>query len=92
MLDGFHQSALYLRTGVVGMMEYAELGVSTLAMEVELSVLFLVEVDTPLHQFLNLFGSHTYHLLYSLTVADIVAGNHGVLDMLVEVVNQKVGY
>ena len=46
---GFHEAALYLGSSVVGMVEDAKLAVATLSMEVELTVLLLIEVDTPLH-------------------------------------------
>ena len=42
--------------------------------------------DGPLDEFLNLRGGHAHHLLHGLGVGDVVAGDHRVLDMLVEVV------
>ena len=49
-----HQSTLNLGTRIVGMMQNAKLRVSALTMKVEESILLLVEVNAPLHQFLNL--------------------------------------
>ena len=85
-----HQSTLYLCTCVIGMVEDTELGVPALAMEVEGAIFFLVEVHAPIDEFPYLLGSLAHHLLYSLTVGDVVAGNHRVLDMLVEIVEFKV--
>ena len=89
---GLHQSALNLCTRIVSVVQDAELRVTTLAVQVEVAILLAVEVDTPLHQLLNLFGSHTHHLLDSLAVADVVAGNHRVLDVLVEIVDSQIGH
>ena len=85
-----HQSTLYLSACVIGMVENTELGVSALAVKVEGAIFFLVEVHAPIDEFLYLFGSLAHHLLYRLTVGDVVAGNHRVLDMLVEIVEFKV--
>ena len=64
---------------------------SALTMKVELSIVLAVEVDAPLHQFLDLFGSHPHHLLYGSTVGDIVARYHGVFDMFFEIVYSQIG-
>ena len=84
VLHGLHQSALNLGTRVVGMVEDAELGVSALTVQVEGAVVFLVEVHAPLHELLYLLGCHAHHLLHGLAVGDVVAGDDGVGDMLVE--------
>ena len=89
---GLHQTALNLGTRVVGVVQDAELRVSALAVQVERPVLLAVEVDTPLHQLLNLVGGHANHLLHGLGVADEVARNHGVLDVFVEVVDSQIGH
>ena len=83
---GFHQSALYLSTRIIGMMQDTELTMSTLTMQIKRAIFFLVEVNAPLHQFFNLFGCHPYHLLYSSTVTDIVTSNDRIFDMLIEIV------
>ena len=49
----FHQSSLYLRTGIVGMVENTEFRVASLAVQVKVPV-FLVEVDSPVDEFFNL--------------------------------------
>ena len=87
-----HQSALYFRTGIVGMVKNSELGVSSLSVKVKGAVLLLVEVDAPFHEFVNLFRSVSNHLLHSLAVVDVVAGNYCVLDVFVEVVYFEVRY
>ena len=90
--DGSHQSALYLGSCVVGVVEDAELRVTSLAVEVEIAVLVFVEVDTPPHQFLDLLRGIPDHLLHSLAVADIVAGNHRVFDVFLEIVYGEIGH
>ena len=87
-----HQSALYFGTRIVGVVQNAEFRVSTLAVQVELAVFLAVEVDTPIHKFLYLFGRIAYYLFYGLAVADIVARNHSVLYVLVEIVDCEISY
>ena len=48
-----HQSSLYLRTGIVGMVENTEFRVASLAVQVKVPV-FLVEIDSPVDEFFNL--------------------------------------
>ena len=83
---GLHQSALYLSTRIIGMMQDTELTMSTLTMQIKRAIFFLVEVNTPLHQFFNLFGCHPHHLLNGSTITDIVTGNDRIFDMLIEIV------
>ena len=45
--NGFHQSALDLKTGIIGMVQDTELGVTAFAVQVKLSVFFLIEVNAP---------------------------------------------
>ena len=89
--DGGHERALYLGAGVVGMMEDAELGVAALTMEVVLSVGLLIEVRPPLHKLFNLTGRFRHHLSHGIRVVDVVTGNNGVVDVLLEVVFHEVG-
>ena len=79
-----HQPALDLCTRVISMMQNTELGMSALTMQVEGAIVLLVEVHTPLHQFLDLCGCLTHHLLHGLAVRDIVACDDGIGDMFVE--------
>ena len=88
--DSLHQSALYLGTCVVGVVQDAELGVPSLAVEVEVAVLLAVEVNTPFYEFFDLFRRHSNHLTYCLRVADVIAGNHSVLNVLLKVINKEV--
>ena len=66
--------------------------VSTLTMEIEGTVFLAVEVHPPLHQFANLLWRTAHHLLNGLAVADIVASNHCVLDVLLEIVDSQIGH
>ena len=88
---GFHQSSLDFSTRIVGVMEDAELAVSALTVKVELAVLLLVEVDSPFHQFLNLFWCLGNNLFNCFVVTDVVTSNHCILDVLVEVIYLQVG-
>ena len=87
-----HKAALYLGTRIVGVVQDAELGVSALAMQVELAVLLAVEVDAPLHELGNLLRRIAHHLLYGTAVADEVARYHRVFYMLVEIVDCKISH
>lgn len=89
--DSSHQRTLYLSAGVVGVVQDTELRVPALTVQVIGAVALLVEIGTPAHKFLYLCRSVAYDLLHGLTVGDIVAGYHCVLDMFLEVVNGKVG-
>ena len=82
-----HQSALYLRPCVVGMVQYPELRVSSLAMQVKLTLVVAVEVHPPSHKLLYLCRSVAHHLLHCGAVRDEVTRNHRILDVLLEVVN-----
>ena len=61
-------------------------------MQVKTAIGFAVEVDTPVHEFLNLLRGLTYHLLHSSTVGDVITCNHRVLDVLVEIIEFEVGH
>ena len=88
---GSHQSALYLGSCIVSMVQDAELRVSALTVQIEIAIALLVEVDTPVHQFTNLLGCHLYYLLHGFGVTDIVARNHRVFNMFLEVVEFEIG-
>ena len=88
---GSHQSALNLSTSIISMVQDTELRVSALTMQVKRTVFLAVEVDAPLHQFLDLFRSVSHHLLYCSAITDIVACYHRVFDMLVEIINSQIG-
>ena len=87
-----HQGALNLSSRVVGMVQYAELRVSSLTVKVKLAIGLLVELRSPLHQLADLFGRFCHHLTHSRRVADVVAGNHGVVDVFFKIVFLKVGH
>ena len=87
-----HKAALYLGTSVVGVVQDAELGVSALAVQVELAILFAVEVHAPLYELGNLLRRVAHHLLYGTAVADEVARYHRVLYVLVEIVDCKISH
>ena len=87
---GFHEAALYLCPRVVGMVQDAELRVSALTVKVELAVFLLVEIDTPLQQVADALRGIPHHLLHGCRVADVVARNHRVLNVLFEVIDQQV--
>ncbi len=90
--DSLYQALLYLETGVVGVMEDAELRVSPFAVEVKRAVILLVEVHPPLDELPDLAGGLLDDHLHGCRVADPVACHHRVVDMLVEVVDLEVGH
>ena len=90
LAHGLHQSALYFKACIVGMMQDTEFRVSALSVQVKLSVFLLVEVHTPLYQVLDSSRSSLHHLLHGSWVGNVVTGYHGVLNVLVKVVHQQV--
>ena len=91
MAHGFHQSALDFRTRIVGMVEDTELRVSALAVQVEGTIVLLVEVHTPVDKFLNLLWRFPDNLFDGFAVGDVIAGDDGVGDMLVKGIQFHVG-
>ncbi len=89
---GLYEALLDFIACVVGMMEDAEFRVASLAVQVVAAVGGLVEVDTPLHETPYLLRRTLHHLLHGGGVAEPVAGHHGVVDVLVEVVHGKIGH
>ena len=73
------------------MVQDAEFRVSAFAMEVEIAVFLLVEVHAPFHEALDTGRTAFHHLFHGAAVRDVVAGNHGVLDVFFEVVHFEVG-
>ena len=92
VLNSLHERLLNFVSGVVGVVQDAELAVSALAMQVEVAVGVLVEVHAPLNELSDLPRSLGHHLFHGLGVAEPVAGHHGVVDVLVEVIHQQVGH
>ena len=86
ILDLRDERALNLEAGVVEMVQDAELGVTALAVQVEVAVGALVERRAPRQQLLYLRRSLGYHLLHHLGVADEGAGYVRVADVLLVVV------
>ena len=86
-----YQSALYLCSSIVGMVQYAKFRMATFAVKVKLAVLLAVEVYSPLHQFLYLRWCISNHLLHGFSVADKVSCYHRVFDMLVEIIHFEIG-
>ena len=88
----FHKSALNLCTRIISVVEDTEFGVSAFTMEVEGAVIFLVEVHTPIDELLDLLWCLAHYLLYGCRVAKPIARHHGVVDMLLEVIDEHIGY
>ena len=59
-------------------------------MQVECAIFLPVEVHTPLHQFLNLLRGITHYLLHRLAVTDVVACNHRIFDVFLEIVEFQI--
>ena len=89
---GGDQGILNFESGVVGMVEDAEFGVSSFAVKIETSVLVLVEVDAPPYKLAYLLGCSFHDHFYGFRIAEPVAGDHGIVYMFVEIVDLKIGY
>ena len=87
---GANETLLNLMTCVVGVVQDAEFRVSALAMQVEFSILVLVEVHSPPHQVSDALRGIPHHLLHSFRVTNEVARHHCVVDMLLEVIHFQV--
>ena len=68
-LDGAYQAFLNLRSRIVGMVEYAKFRVPTFAVQVEIAVLFLVEVYAPVDELSYLRRRFAHYLFYRRAVA-----------------------
>ena len=90
--NGVHQSALNLRTCIIGMMKNTKFRMSSLAMQIELSVFFLVEMYSPLNQLSNLRRCILHYLLDGSPVANVIASHHCVFNMLFKIIYQKICY
>ena len=91
-LYGSDKAFLYFGTCIVFVVQNAEFGVTAFFMEVEVSLIILVEVHSPVYQFFDLSGGLAHHFLHGGAVTDPVACNHGVFNVLVEVIYQCIGY
>ncbi len=89
--DSLDERFLDLESGVVGMVEDAELRVAAFAVEVEAAVFLLVEVNAPVDKLTYLSGSLGDNLSDSLRIAEPVAGYHCVVDVFLEIVYFEVG-
>ena len=65
---------------------------TSFTVKVELSVVLAVEIDAPLNEFAYLGRCVLYYLLYRFGIRDVVACNHGVFDVFVEIVYFKIGH
>ena len=90
-LYGFNQAVLNFRSRIIFMVKNTELRVSAFAVQVKFAFLVFVKVHSPLNQFFNLCGSFAHYLFYCGTVADPIACNHRIFNVLVEIIHQKVG-
>ncbi len=87
---GFHQTALNLGTCVVSMMQDAEFGVPAFAVQVKRAVFLLVEIHAPSKQIFDTCRTTRHHLFHCFRVTNPVTGNHGVLNVLFEVIDEQV--
>ena len=60
-------------------------------MEVKFAVLVAVEVHAPLDEVGDALGCIAHHLLHGGRIADVVSCDHGVVDVLFEVIHFEVG-
>ena len=85
-----NKALLYFVTGVVGMVEDAEFAVPPFAVKVEIPIVVTVEINSPANQFADLFGRFGDYFSNGFRVAKLVAGNHSVFEMFVEVVDFEI--
>ena len=90
--DSLDQCALYGVASVVGMMEDAEFGMSSFAMQVVFAIIILVKIYAPFHKLTNLFGGFGDDKFHGLRVGEPVARYHRVVDMFLEIIKFEVGY
>ena len=90
-LYGADQTVLNLSSRIVFVVQDAEFGVTAFTVQVEVSFCIFIEIYTPTDQFLDLLWSITDNLFDGSPVAQPVTRDHGVLNVLVEVVNKQVG-
>ena len=88
---GFYESALYFKARVVGVVQNAKFGMSSLAVQIVCAVALFVEVNSVFHEKFNAVGRAFHHLLYSFGVAYKVARYHCVFYVFLEVINFQVG-
>ena len=86
VVDGLQQSALDLGTRIVLVVQDSELGMATFAVQIELAALRLVEFHAVMHQLFDALGRLADGHFNHIAVADAVAGNEGVGNVLVETV------
>src|SRR5690554_6045635 len=84
--DGFDQACLDLGSGTVLMVQDPELGVSSLPVQIEISLLILVEIDPPADQLLDLCRRLLYNTLHNPEVAETCPGIERVGNVLLEIV------
>ena len=72
------------------MMEDSEFRMSPFAVQVKLSVGIFVELDSPVDEFFYLRRGVCHYFFHGFGIAQPVAGNHGVLDVFVEIVHFEV--
>ena len=86
------KALLNFETGIVGMVQNTELAVAALTVQVKVAVLFFIKVHTPLYQLAYLLRSALHYFFYGGGVAKPVACHHSIVDMLVEIVDFKIGH
>ncbi len=85
------KALLDLIAGIVGMVQDAEFRVSSLTVEVEVTVSLAVEVHAPVKKLPDLVGRTLDYFPHRLRIAQPVAGYHRIMYMFVEIVDRGVG-
>ena len=84
---GGHKSTLNLCTRIIGMVENAELRMSSFTMQVKRAILFLIEINAPIYQFLYPSRSIFYYLFYGRRITQPITGHHRVMDMFLKIIH-----
>ena len=85
-----NQATLNLGTCVIGMVQDAELGVTAFTVKVKRAILLLVEVHAPSYEVFDALRTTHDHLSHCFGVTNPVTRNHGVFNVLFEVIDQQV--
>ena len=74
------------------MMQYTKFRMASFSMQIEVAIRLFIKVHAPFYQFRNLSRCISHHLFHSLTVTNIVTGNHCVFYVFLEIINFHVCY
>ena len=87
-----HQATLNLKPSIICMVKDTKFTMPPFSVEIKFTILVLIEIHTPLHQVVDSCRCITDNMLYGFNVGDVVTCNHGVFNMLFEVIHLEVSH